>query len=70
MVGAASDQRGLAAIYLFAFMVVLQQFKPLLGELGLLPVPLFLKHTSFRETPSVFMCDIRTDSSMQSGGQA
>jgi len=48
-------QRGLAAIYLFAFMVVLQQFKPLLGELGLLPVPLFLKHTSFRETPSVFM---------------
>jgi hypothetical protein len=48
-------QRGLAAIYLIAFMVELQQFKPLLGERGLLPVPLFLKHTSVRETPSVFI---------------
>ncbi len=48
-------QRGLAALYLIAFIVVLQQFKPLLGERGLLPVPLFLKHTSVRETPSLFM---------------
>src|SRR5437867_1205168 len=48
-------QRGLAALYLIAFIVVLQQFKPLLGERGLLPVPLFLKHRSVRETPSLFM---------------
>jgi len=47
-------QRTFAAIYLIAFMVVLRQFKPLLGENGLLPVPAFLKRASFREAPSLF----------------
>jgi Lipase maturation factor len=47
-------QRALAAIYLIAFLVVLQQFKPLLGERGLLPVPAFLKRVSFRTAPSIF----------------
>jgi lipase maturation factor len=47
-------QRGLAAIYLIAFIVVLRQFKPLLGENGLLPVPAFLRHVDFRESPSLF----------------
>jgi len=47
-------QRGLAAIYLIAFLVVLNQFKPLLGENGLLPVPLFLKRVRFRSAPSIF----------------
>lgn len=47
-------QRALAAIYLIAFIVVLQQFKPLLGERGLLPVPAFLKRVSFRDAPSIF----------------
>lgn len=32
-------QRGLAAIYLIAFVNVLRQFRPLLGEHGLLPTP-------------------------------
>jgi hypothetical protein len=47
-------QRGLAAIYLTAFLVALHQFRPLLGERGLLPVPLFIKRVSFLEAPSLF----------------
>src|SRR5579884_2143480 len=47
-------QRSMAAMYLIAFIVVLRQFKLLLGERGLLPVPAFLEHVSFREAPSVF----------------
>jgi hypothetical protein len=47
-------QRGVGLIYLLAFIGVLQQFKPLLGEKGLLPVPNFLKVTDFNQTPSIF----------------
>src|SRR5689334_11513359 len=47
-------QRSLAALYLVAFLVVLHQFKALLGERGLLPVPDFIKWTRFRQTPSLF----------------
>ena len=47
-------QRALAAIYLLAFIVVLRQFKPLLGENGLQPVPEFLKGRGFRDAPSLF----------------
>jgi hypothetical protein len=47
-------QRGVAAVYLIAFIAVLRQFKPILGERGLLPVPAFLKRVSFREAPSIF----------------
>ncbi|MGA8728248.1 MAG: lipase maturation factor family protein [Terracidiphilus sp.] len=47
-------QRGMAAIYVIAFIAVLRQFKPLLGERGLLPVPDFLEGHSFREVPSIF----------------
>ncbi len=47
-------QRGMAAIYLVAFISVARQFKPLLGEHGLLPVPKFLQHATFREAPSLF----------------
>jgi Lipase maturation factor len=47
-------QRAFGAIYLIAFAAVLQQFKPLLGERGLQPVPAFLKRASFREAPSIF----------------
>src|SRR3954451_24301574 len=46
--------RGLGVICLVAFLVALNQFKPLLGERGLLPVPLFVKQVPFRETPSLF----------------
>ncbi|HEY4358759.1 MAG TPA: lipase maturation factor family protein [Acidobacteriaceae bacterium] len=47
-------QRGMALIYLVAFISVLRQFKPLLGERGLLPVPEYLKGASFSEAPSIF----------------
>ncbi len=47
-------QRGLAALYLIAFIAVLRQFKALLGEHGLLPVPAFVKYVSFRKAPSMF----------------
>jgi Lipase maturation factor len=47
-------QRAMAALYLIAFVVVLRQFKPLLGERGLLPVPAFLKRVRFIEAPSLF----------------
>jgi hypothetical protein len=47
-------QRGLSAIYLIAFVNVLRQFRPLLGERGLLPVPLYLEHVSFWRAPSLF----------------
>lgn len=46
--------RGMAAIYLVAFLTVIRQFKPLLGEHGLLPVPDFLRRTTWRESPSLF----------------
>jgi hypothetical protein len=47
-------QRGLALIYLIAFLVALNQFRPLLGERGLLPVPAYVKQVSFSESPSLF----------------
>jgi hypothetical protein len=31
--------RGLALIYLVAFLVALRQFRPLLGSRGMLPIP-------------------------------
>jgi Lipase maturation factor len=47
-------QRGLAFIYLMAFLVAFNQFRPLLGENGLLPVPQFLTFVNFRRAPSIF----------------
>src|SRR3954466_5921370 len=47
-------QRGLGLVYLIAFVVVLEQFRPLLGEDGLLPVPQFLARVSFQKAPSLF----------------
>jgi Lipase maturation factor len=47
-------QRGMAAIYLIAFVCALNQFRPLLGERGLLPVPTFVAHVRFRKAPSLF----------------
>jgi hypothetical protein len=47
-------QRGLALIYFIAFVAVVHQFKPLLGEHGLLPVPRFVNEVSFLGSPSIF----------------
>ena len=46
--------RGLAAIYLIAFLSALNQFPALLGERGLLPVRDFLDAVRFRDAPSLF----------------
>lgn len=47
-------QKGLAAIYLIAFINALNQFTPLLGENGLLPIPQLLERMDFRKKPSIF----------------
>jgi hypothetical protein len=47
-------ERALAAVYLIAFTVALNQFRPLLGDRGLTPVRRFLALVSFRESPSLF----------------
>ncbi|OJH42686.1 lipase maturation factor family protein [Cystobacter ferrugineus] len=47
-------QRGLGLAYLIAFVVALEQFRPLLGERGLLPVPRFIATVRFRDAPSLF----------------
>ncbi len=47
-------ERGLGVICLIAFIVALNQFRPLLGERGLLPVPNFVRQVPFRDSPSVF----------------
>lgn len=47
--------RGVGAIYLLGFIVVVNQFRPLLGEYGLLPAPDFLRGATFRQVPSLFV---------------
>ncbi len=46
--------RALGVVYLFAFVCALNQFRPLLGERGLLPVPDFVRQVPFPESPSLF----------------
>jgi Lipase maturation factor len=47
-------QRGLALVFLIAFLNAVNQFKPLLGERGLLPVQQFVQQMSFGDSPSLF----------------
>src|SRR4051794_11109036 len=47
-------ERGMGVLCMIAFLAVLNQFRPLLGERGLLPVPLFVKQVPFRASPSLF----------------
>ncbi len=47
-------ERALGLIYLIAYLVAANQFRPLLGERGLEPAPRFVKLVSFRESPSIF----------------
>ncbi|MGY1739486.1 MULTISPECIES: lipase maturation factor family protein [unclassified Blastococcus] len=46
--------RGLALVYLVAFVAALRQFRPLIGTRGMLPVPRFVERTPFRRSPSLF----------------
>jgi Lipase maturation factor len=47
-------ERGLAVVYLAAFLVALHQFPALLGDRGLLPVSRYLRGAGFRVAPSLF----------------
>jgi hypothetical protein len=47
-------ERGLACLYLIAFLVAVNQFVPLAGERGLLPAARFLREVPFRFSPSIF----------------
>jgi len=47
-------QRGLAVIYLIAFVGAARQFRALIGERGMLPVPGFVARVPFRVAPSIF----------------
>lgn len=46
--------RGVAALYVCAFLSTFHQFPALLGERGLLPAPDFIARTSSRSAPSLF----------------
>lgn len=47
-------QRALGATYLIAFLVVVNQWRPLLGDHGLLPASRFIRRVRFRDAPSIF----------------
>ncbi|MFF0221303.1 lipase maturation factor family protein [Streptomyces sp. NPDC004629] len=47
-------QRALAAVYLVAFLTAALQFRALIGERGMLPVPRFVARVRFWRAPSLF----------------
>ncbi|MFF4905322.1 lipase maturation factor family protein [Streptomyces sp. NPDC001260] len=48
-------QRALAGVYLVAFLSAALQFRALIGERGMLPVPRFTARVPFRRAPSLFL---------------
>ncbi|KUH39544.1 MULTISPECIES: lipase maturation factor family protein [Streptomyces] len=52
--GRLAFQRGLALVYLVAFVCAALQFRALIGERGMLPVPDFLRRVPARRAPSLF----------------
>lgn len=47
-------QRALAAVYLVAFLGAARQFRALIGERGMLPVPKYVARVPFKRAPSLF----------------
>lgn len=47
-------QRGVALIYLMAFLGAVREFRVLAGDRGLTPAPAFLRRVPFRRAPSLF----------------
>src|SRR5262245_65885856 len=47
-------QRGVAVVYLIAFIAAARQFRALIGERGMLPVPAFRPRVPSRDTPVIF----------------
>jgi Lipase maturation factor len=53
-------EKAVTGLFLIAFINGINQFRPLLGEKGLLPVPLFVKRLQPQDSPSLFFffpCD-------------
>jgi lipase maturation factor len=47
-------ERGIAVIYVFAFVAAARQFRALIGDQGLLPVARYVARQSFSKSPSIF----------------
>ena len=47
-------QCGVAVVFLIAFVAAARQFRPLIGEHGMLPIPAFVARVPFRTAPSIF----------------
>ncbi|MUL79696.1 lipase maturation factor family protein [Mycolicibacterium sp. CBMA 226] len=47
-------ERGIAGVYLIAFVCAARQFRALLGVHGMLPIPRYLSEVPFLEAPSLF----------------
>ena len=47
-------ERGIAVVYVIAFVGAARQFRGLIGTHGMLPVPNYLARRTFRSTPSLF----------------
>ncbi|MFI1018500.1 lipase maturation factor family protein [Streptomyces sp. NPDC020965] len=47
-------QRALAGVYVVAFLTAALQFRALIGERGMLPVPAYVRRTPFRQAPGLF----------------
>ncbi len=47
-------ERGIAGVYVFAFVAAARQFRALIGADGMLPVPRYLRRRPFRSAPSIF----------------
>ncbi|WP_236246024.1 lipase maturation factor family protein [Streptomyces sp. CC210A] len=47
-------QRGLAGLYAVAFLCAALQFRALIGERGMLPVPAYVRRVPWRRSPSLF----------------
>jgi hypothetical protein len=47
-------QRGVAVVYLIAFIAAARQFRALIGDRGMLPVPRFVARVPFTTAPSIF----------------
>ncbi len=47
-------QRALAVVYLVAFLSAALQFRALIGERGMLPVPAYVRRVPWKSAPSLF----------------
>ena len=63
-------ERGIAGVYVLAFVAAARQFRALIGEHGMLPVPRYLAARSFAQSRASSRSTIPIDSSRRSPGRA